>query len=73
MEKPNYSSVERQTSEITLDSIKKNSDFSLYPVLILLNSLMAFFTLGIEMNLYNFLLIPFRNKFNYSFVKKYIL
>ena len=66
MEKPNYSSVEKQSSTMTLDSIKKDSDFSYYPLLILLNSLMAFFTVGIEMNLYNFLLIPFKNKFNYG-------
>ncbi len=51
MEKPNYSSVEKQSSTMTLDSIKKDSDFSYYPLLILLNSLMGFFTVGIEMNL----------------------
>ena len=65
MEKENYSSVDKTTTT-TLDKIIKDSEFSQYPLLALLNALMAVFLVGIEMNLYTFLLIPYRNKMNYG-------
>ena len=66
MEKQNYSSVDKTTSSITIDKLIKDSEFSYYPLLALLNAVMGIFLTGIEMNLYTFLLIPYRNKMNYG-------
>jgi MFS family permease len=66
MEKENYSSVDKTTATITVDKLITESEFSYFPLLSLLNAAIAIFLTGMEMNLYIFLLIPYKNKMNYG-------
>ena len=65
-ENPNYKTLEKPKLEKSIDEIINNSSLTKYSILNYINSSIFVFIDGIEMHFFIFLLIPFREYFNFS-------